>query len=345
MKEGRPEGPNEYSTKVSFAAGMSAAEARPELPIPYVFIGRTAMPAAYAANRQPARHEHTVQSESKEVSITEHAENPAARETPKERAKPAITPYRYTAEREVADDLRQELSVISPQEHEFFQERSREARDFYLEKYGTHIQEAARTRLQDVADRVVVTSNESINAFGESWLGDNTDMSSLAGLQTPIGALIVLNNDPNPIQLWAYTEDTIKTQFNSQTFDEKIAIERCHQAYVTSSLHHEIAHELQGNDVANIFHEVGAVYYQNEASTGLNLPSYCTAESKALITIYDKAIEKYGNKVHDVFFGNKTMFWWQKKRIISDVVKMARADSFTAEVIAGYDSQYETHDM
>ena len=206
------------------------------------------------------------------------------------------------------DSLRLEVENISPKEREEVLRVAQKLNASILEAYSEYIGYSENP--EQILQRLVFTkSTDTISRLRGLWLGFKKEESNLAGL--------TLHPDKFSI-LWFKNKESFPDikeyiEKNKKKFLKKYEnLEKAQDDMVDAYMHNVIVHELihlysPSLELPLRFEEAGAYFYAYHLIKSIDVVFVSLNEPNdtKLRNLYQKLINKYGNDVHKLFFGQE----------------------------------------
>lgn len=193
------------------------------------------------------------------------------------------------------DAFRIEHQTIPPRAEALYQQHAARVVSFMQRTYSNHIPQEYIERQRGIGNRVIVTDRESYNQLHSR---------STRGYMNDNGYIVM----KEPVTYWEDLEDVFKQQQTRLYGSGRVARNQSMYSIFYSTLTHETIHMLQQPDLPAWFVEMGASYYTRQYllhdRPAILFHWYIDDER---IRSYAGLISKYGNNVHDIFFGKITI--------------------------------------
>lgn len=215
-----------------------------------------------------------------------------------------LSDTRFTATRDMADSLRLDSSVINAGKQEDVVRKSLQIQSVLMARYGKYMRPYTLEEQGGIEHRVLVTDkNTYLVLFSE--MGSDTETTKSIGTVYREGAL---TNIIDPRQIWEGLSD-----------DNKEALKQCYptvfqfqEGTLIMLLAHEMVHQYQAQQLPRPFFESGARYYTRAILQTLHYPYIENEVEKVCLKYYEDLVEKYGDTVHEIFFGSINEYEWYK---------------------------------
>jgi hypothetical protein len=207
----------------------------------------------------------------------------------------------FTAAREVADNLRLEASIATPEQQKDLHDAALSIKTSIIQHYGPHILAEALERSAHIEDRIVVMDKGTFDQFYGEWDGSgDKPADSILAATFSHGDVIALK-DPN--EAWHTFDNDAQRRLVQQFGDEATARRMVANVSVIDNLTHEVVHQFQDNSLPSFFLEIATRYYQRQTTSELRFGHIDIPAMDDSAALYGEAIGRYGEAVHDVYFG------------------------------------------
>ncbi|MBM3283144.1 hypothetical protein FJY90_02725 [Candidatus Gottesmanbacteria bacterium] len=203
------------------------------------------------------------------------------------------------------DALRLETSNLSPGEHEQFMKLVIECNDGFVSLYRNFI-----IKIQNKSElerKFLMMDSDTYQRFYDEWY------------RTPLAVSYTAAEDKGYMR--EYTEDEggfvagyipdlwdhIPSERQKGLIDKYGGVKRAKDVVKSRTSHyiitHEIAHTYQDDELPLTFVECGANYYARVVMKEKGWGKFSAGNFDRLADFYEKLIDKYGDDIHRIFFG------------------------------------------
>lgn len=209
---------------------------------------------------------------------------------------------------EQIDSLRLETENISPKEKEEAFQIAQKLNGYILEIYSDYIEYSKEP--EEFPKRLVFTkSADTISRFKSIWLDSKKEEKDLSGITIhpdEFGILWFKNKESFP-EIKKYIEK------NKKEFLERYgSLEKAEEEFIEAYMHNIIIHELlhlysPALELPSVFKEAGAYFYAHHLLIVMGDMFFSLNKSYdiKLRNLYQKLIDKYGDDVNKLFFGQE----------------------------------------
>ncbi len=205
---------------------------------------------------------------------------------------------------EMVASLRLETSALRPEVQLRINDTALRIKDSMVDSYQDYIPPETLSRVEHLEDRVFIMDSDTFDAFDSSWHGDDSETTtrqSVMGVSYAAGDVIAMTVDEE--RSWnLMTEDAQKELTDLYGADAKGITNNIR---FTDNLAHEIAHKFQDSSLPRPFLEAAVRYYQQRVVTDLGFGHLIVDLDEQRIEFYAGLLDKYGDRVHSVFFGTE----------------------------------------
>lgn len=207
--------------------------------------------------------------------------------------------------KEQIDALRLEIEGISPKEREEVLKIARRLNEHILETHTDYIDHSKGP--EEFPERLIFTKSiDAIGHFESIWLDYEKKGKDLGGVTIDPDkfSFLLLKNKKSSLAIKEYIQENKEECLEHFGSLEK-AEEELLGAYRNNVITHELLH-LYNSSLASpsIFSEAGAYFYTYQLMKGLFVSLNALNDPK-LRSLYQELIDKYGDDVHKLFFGQE----------------------------------------
>jgi hypothetical protein len=247
----------------------------------------------------------------------------------------------FTLKKDVADALRQEVSVIT-KEHDtkLYRPVVTQTVDFMKSQYGKFIQPKKKRQVAGLEDRLFVVDTHDFKTLYEEWSknydenGDQVEGDKLQiepgirAFRGGQGGLMVFE-DLSP--KWEGLTPDVKELVRQFAQDETGAKQLFGATVMTSDIAHETIHNLHQDGLPESFFELGVRHYTNEYMKFMALDEFdllLNGENKTVPSrAYLYLTDKFGENVPKWFFGQEVdqaikYDMWQTAELLTQYFKL-----------------------
>ena len=237
----------------------------------------------------------------------------------------------FTAESDIADELRVEASMATPEQQKVLHDAAVSVKDSVIREYQPFIQQEALERTAHVEDRLIFMDREHFTEFYRQWDGSSDKPAGIVLAATFRHGDVIAFNDP--AEVWHTFDAEVQSKLIQQFGDEATARRMATNISVFDNLTHEVIHQFQDNSLPDLFLEIGTRFYQRQTTTGLGYGHIDYPSMDDSISLYEGAMSEYGSAVHSVYYG-KPVEPALRSKIVSAVMNMARAHPSLGRIAA-----------
>ena len=220
-----------------------------------------------------------------------------------------VSEGRFTADRDIVDSLKLEVSVTTPAQETAIKEKSLQVEAVFLKKYGQYMPAYKFEEAGGVEDRVLVTNRDNLRDIYTDW-GERDDFHDVAGTVYKSGWI---EHILYPVEVWNLLPDDNKAVLEEYFSGEPDPKQTAINVIFMNILAHERAHQYQAQQLHKIFFESGARYYSKDIMKELGITSLQDETDRTCVQFYNDLLEKYGNVIHAFFFGTERNWEWFQK--------------------------------
>jgi hypothetical protein len=218
----------------------------------------------------------------------------------------------YSAKPEEVEQLLQDLDFEYPGSlsmpegdiKDIIERFAGDAENFISQEYSKFIPEDQLEEIKGNGQRIIVGNLKKLNKpFTEAWLGEKDQRGTPAAFNTHAGRIIFMNH---PNHYWNMLTKDNKKELAEKYGSMKEAKEVMGFQLFLYVASHEIVHTFQNQDPDRPvwFLECGASYYTKQVTDKLGVAQLVNHVDDERRIKYQKMIEKYGDTVHQVFYGS-----------------------------------------
>jgi len=217
-----------------------------------------------------------------------------------------VTPY--TANRDMMDALRIEISSNTSKQQEGLKEAMQIITDKIVTDYGRFMPHTTLDLAKTIDERTLLINRDGFHPFYKNWPSSNESSFDAEGAMFHEGSISVVQDFVSQKEnAFNITDEESKQRFiELSKGDEEEA--RIHLAEMNfgSHLAHETLHQLHAKGLPTYFVESANLYYQREIENELPMYTFLPGDSNILAAnFYQEVIEKFGDEGHKVFFGTQ----------------------------------------
>ncbi|KKS65720.1 MAG: hypothetical protein UV35_C0034G0006 [candidate division WWE3 bacterium GW2011_GWB1_42_6] len=249
----------------------------------------------------------------------------------------------FTASDDIADSLKTEYSSISPEEQSFVNETGVAIKNYIVQKYGEHISEKMKERLETAERRILLVSPEDYKTLAEEWVpGSKAEVKDVSGHYTRLGSMVVINDMvENSKDIWNKNKEIFDKFPGGQ---QSLVLPYIRLSLITETLVHELVHSCEedaGNEKIKdaikrqALDEAGASFITGNIMKerySMALPTTAKFQDER-VAMFGNLLSKYGEDVYDIFFSNIPDSTVEKIRYENLVKKIY--SEFTSEKLVG----------
>lgn len=207
----------------------------------------------------------------------------------------------FVASKDVMDALRLEGSILSPKQEKDLFSLVRKYQSHFESLYSTFIPKPKIEANSDLANRVLIFSNDIFTTFFKYW--DIQDLQPGQAFTTKMGDLIALDD---PKTTWDLFSSTTQEQLVERFGGKENAINVIAQVATPNYIVHEIVHRYQDDTLPTCFLECGAAFYTRSLLNSMALAYIESELNNGQIQFFSDLVREYGEGVHKLFFGSST---------------------------------------
>ncbi|MBI4130445.1 hypothetical protein HY468_03965 [Candidatus Roizmanbacteria bacterium] len=217
----------------------------------------------------------------------------------------------YIASKAMTDALKQEVSVLKPEQERYFIAGITELTQHIIEHYADFIPFSTQNQMGDLGNRTVITSQSTVDVACMAWNPEQEQTTFQKGLKprgffNPLGNIIFLTHPRYfGYQYWRTLHESAKQKWNNAYGTEQKAKREYGALLFSNHALHEILHSVEESGHIAAFSEGAATYYQKELCKDPQLFKYVPFNGlyEYFGRAYEFFVNEYGDTMHNIFFG------------------------------------------